>query len=444
MDIAIGERVRVVGMKSARASAFNGKIGRVTAWDADKARATVALLDTDETLPLKLCNIEREVEAARTAASSAAPPRSPASSSTTDVAPAAIGSRVRVVGLSSSRASAHNGRVGRVVGRDAERARASVELGAGGEKLSLKLANIEAIADDAQPEGAPEGAPPAAAAAPAAARKKKAAAAGGLNFGRMFSQPGALSAKEPDVVWAGGARPRVWFELRLGDEAQGRVVFELYPDSSPKAAENFRCLRTGERGVSRRSRRRLSYAGCEFHALADGLALFGGDISKANDGKGGECIWGDTFEDRSGTAPGAPKHDAAGLLSMGSPGDKPPGYDAQEWYTAKQRGEAPRDWPNFGSRFAVYLNPEPDGLDGRHPVIGRVVEGLAILRALSAAPVDKSKGGKNRPLVPLVIADCGQLLPDEPRQGGGVVGRAGEQEAEDDDEGPCVEESAEQ
>ena len=75
----------------------------------------------------------------------------------------------------------------------------------------------------------------------------------------------------------------------------------------------------------------------------------------------------------------------------------------------KQAGRNPRDWPNFASRFAIYLQPEEQGLDGRHPVIGVVMEGLELLRALSHTPVDKRKGGKNRPLVPVVIEACGEL-----------------------------------
>ena len=85
-------------------------------------------------------------------------------------------------------------------------------------------------------------------------------------FADMFSKPGfagALSSAEPDVVWRGGSLPQVFMDLVLGAEAMGRVVIELWPHKTPKSAENFRCLCTGERGVSRHSRRRLCYkVGC--------------------------------------------------------------------------------------------------------------------------------------------------------------------------------------
>ena len=79
--------------------------------------------------------------------------------------------------------------------------------------------------------------------APAPTPKPKKKSCGGLDFGYMFSKPGALSAREPDVVWrsVGGERPRVFFDLSVGGQPAGRVVFELFPDSAPKSAENFRC-----------------------------------------------------------------------------------------------------------------------------------------------------------------------------------------------------------
>jgi cyclophilin family peptidyl-prolyl cis-trans isomerase len=161
--------------------------------------------------------------------------------------------------------------------------------------------------------------------------------------------------------------------------------------------------------VSPHSRRKLSYAGCAFHALVAEMALFGGDTSAKNNGTGGESIYGYDFEDRSGLADGAPKHDRPGVLSMGNPNDKPPGYDAQEWAEQRQQGRSMRDWPSFGSRFSIYLDAEPDGLDGRHPVVGIVVDGLQLLREVAQTPVDMAKGAKRRPLVPVVIASCGAV-----------------------------------
>jgi len=42
--------------------------------------------------------------------------------------------------------------------------------------------------------------------------------------------------------------PKVYMDFTIGSKAAGRVVFELYNDITPKTAENFRGLCTGEYG----------------------------------------------------------------------------------------------------------------------------------------------------------------------------------------------------
>lgn len=44
------------------------------------------------------------------------------------------------------------------------------------------------------------------------------------------------------------ANPRVYLKIRIGSEAVGRIVIELFADIVPRTAENFRCLCTGEKG----------------------------------------------------------------------------------------------------------------------------------------------------------------------------------------------------
>ena len=41
----------------------------------------------------------------------------------------------------------------------------------------------------------------------------------------------------------------VFFDVEIGGESAGRIVFELFDEVVPKTAENFRALCTGEKGV---------------------------------------------------------------------------------------------------------------------------------------------------------------------------------------------------
>lgn len=40
--------------------------------------------------------------------------------------------------------------------------------------------------------------------------------------------------------------PRVFFDITIGSRAAGRIIIELFYDITPKTAENFRGLCTGE------------------------------------------------------------------------------------------------------------------------------------------------------------------------------------------------------
>jgi cyclophilin family peptidyl-prolyl cis-trans isomerase len=101
--------------------------------------------------------------------------------------------------------------------------------------------------------------------------------------------------------------PRVYFDIQIGHRPVGRMVFELYADVTPKTAENFRSLCTGERGMSS-SGSPLHFKVCHtcvcpcsnffqgsiFHRIISGFMAQGGDITNA-DGTGGESIYGDRF-----------------------------------------------------------------------------------------------------------------------------------------------------
>ncbi|CAN7068897.1 hypothetical protein Bca4012_086553 [Brassica carinata] len=170
------------------------------------------------------------------------------------------------------------------------------------------------------------------------------------------------------------ANPRVFFDMTLDGAPAGRIVMELYKDTTPNTAENFRALCTGEKGVGKKGKP-LHFKGSAFHRVIPGFMCQGGDFTAGN-GTGGESIYGDKFKDENF----AKKHTGAGILSMANSG------------------------PNTnGSQFFI-CTAETSWLDGKHVVFGKVVEGMEVVKAIEK--VGSSSGTTKKKVV---VADCGQI-----------------------------------
>eukprot|EP00494_Astrolonche_serrata_P004721 UN04735 len=63
------------------------------------------------------------------------------------------------------------------------------------------------------------------------------------------------------------ANPKVYFDIQIGNRDAGRVVFELKHDVTPKTAENFRQLCTGEPG--------FGFKNSSFHRIIPKLHVSG-------------------------------------------------------------------------------------------------------------------------------------------------------------------------
>jgi len=218
-------------------------------------------------------------------------------------------------------------------------------------------------------------------------------------FGGLFNKVSMYDEKPNNIIVHSGDNPKVFFDVTMGDDdTASRIVMELYADTVPKTAENFRCLCTGEKGMGTQGKP-LHYKGSTFHRVIKDFMIQGGDFTN-NNGTGGESIYGEKFADENFKL----KHTEPMLLSMANAG---PGTN--------------------GSQFFITCRETPH-LDDKHVVFGRVIEGHDVVRAIESTPT----GANDLPEKPCVIVDCGMfeapegeaMAEDAPEEGGAAEAEA--------------------
>lgn len=170
-------------------------------------------------------------------------------------------------------------------------------------------------------------------------------------------------------------RKQAFFDIGVDGENYGRIVFELANDLVPIGSENFLALCTGVKIDGEN----MGYKGTSFHTVSKDFIVQGGDI----DGKGGRCVpslsndvCGFSFKDECLNI----SHSIPGILSMASPG-----VDGN------------------GSQFFITTTPAKH-LDAKHQVIGRVIEGLGIVKKMTNVfAVD------GKPVSEIIVKECGGL-----------------------------------
>uniref|UniRef100_A0A8C5DV30 Peptidyl-prolyl cis-trans isomerase n=1 Tax=Gouania willdenowi TaxID=441366 RepID=A0A8C5DV30_GOUWI len=143
------------------------------------------------------------------------------------------------------------------------------------------------------------------------------------------------------------SNPKVFLEVSADKEPLGTIIVQLFSHVTPKTAENFRALCTGEKG--------FGLQGSIFHRVIPDFMCQGGDITNS-DGTGGKSIYGTKFEDENFDV----RHTGPGILSMANRG---------------------RDTNN--SQFFITLK-KAEHLDFKHVAFGYVQDGMEVVQQMGA------------------------------------------------------------
>ena len=203
---------------------------------------------------------------------------------------------------------------------------------------------------------------------PAAAAAAAAAAVGAPSVSAMMNDPIVLEA-------ISRGNPVTFFDVTIGGVPSGRIKFELFADETPKTAENFRQMCTGE---FMRGSRPAGYLKTPVHRVIKEFMIQGGDILKG-DGTGCISIYGESFPDENFNL----RHSGPGLLSMANSGPD-----------------------TNGSQFFVTCG-KCDWLDGKHVVFGKVLDATSMMVVHKIENVQA--GADSKPKLPVMISQCGEL-----------------------------------
>ncbi|ENI8222474.1 peptidylprolyl isomerase [Listeria monocytogenes] len=166
---------------------------------------------------------------------------------------------------------------------------------------------------------------------------------------------------------------------------RGTIRIKLFPEIAPKTVENF--VTHSKNGY---------YDGLIFHRVIPEFMIQGGDPDGR--GTGGECIWGESFEDEFSTE----AFNLRGALSMANAG---PNTNGSQFFIV-QKPDMPADMLGQMEQagfpveiIEAYKQGGTPWLDGRHTVFGHVIEGMDVVDEIANLPT----GMQDKPVNDVVI-----------------------------------------
>lgn len=179
-------------------------------------------------------------------------------------------------------------------------------------------------------------------------------------------------------------RPAAGETVAIMHTNMGDIAIRLFPEKTPKTVENF--TTHAKNGY---------YDGLIFHRVINDFMIQGGD-PKGN-GRGGESIWGDSFEDEFDLE----LRNYRGALSMANAG---PNTNGSQFFIVQAKEVAPsllhqmgqladRGYPAEVTAAYAEVGGTPH-LDFRHTVFGQVYDGMDVVDAIAAVetgPQDKPR-----------------------------------------------------
>ncbi|ESO12422.1 hypothetical protein HELRODRAFT_93262 [Helobdella robusta] len=184
-----------------------------------------------------------------------------------------------------------------------------------------------------------------------------------INISSAFAGPGTVGLK-------------ALFDIRIGDEYVGRIVFGLMNETCPLTVANFAALCDGKLPGG------VGYMNSTFHRVIKNFMIQGGDVVNGN-GYGVKSIYnnGSNFNDENFIL-----KNYIGWLGMANAG------------------------PNTNG-CQIYINTVlTPWLDNKHVVFGKVLSGWDVVKQIENNPIDSN----DRPIKPVVISYSATFPVDKP------------------------------